>query len=449
LRKKRKLLIGSTEIEMSGISIDSRCVQVGDVFFALRGTVNDGHQFISDALIKGAAAVVIDDKAFYISDKTILVDNVLESLKEIGLKFKNLANPKATIGITGSVGKTTTKVWISEILKNHHYRVFTTTNNYNTIFGLSLALSTMEDDPEFCVLEMGSNHPGEILELSKYLSPNIGIITNIFESHIGNFKDKMEIAKEKISILDGMPSGSVLIFNGDSEFFEDIKRAADDKQIRTMSVGFSDHCDYKVISGQKLTTIQSPSMEYRYEPGICGKHYDYIGGCLIATLDALGLQIEHFLQYFSMLCPLPGRGQVLNCNFHGKQFKIVDESYNASPTAVLAALEVFDETYDFPKVAIIGQMNELGDHEEFYHRRIAQSIADCHLHRIFFIGAERLWKVFEEVNAKCYPELSLHNIHAILETITDGSRILLKGSHSIGLVRLIQAIQGHYTRKIS
>ncbi|MDR1289404.1 MAG: Mur ligase domain-containing protein [Holosporales bacterium] len=417
-RKKKKLVVGGIELETSGLSIDSRSIRPGEVFFALRGSTGDGHRFVSESLDKGAVAAFIDNPEYHDPPKTILVDNVLESLKEAGLFLKNLANPGKMIGITGSVGKTTTKLWLSEIL-NHHHKTFTTMNNYNTIYGLPIALSNIDDNLEYFILEMGTSHPGEISELSNYLSPDIGIITNIFESHIGNFKDKAELADEKISIIDGMRRGGILIFDGDSEYAEKIKMAASAKKIQTISVGFSVGCDVMV------RMESSP------------RHHSYIKGCIEAVLMALDLDIEKFLPYFDGLKPLKGRGEIIDCRYNGKLFTLIDESYNASPTAMMAAIENLDHNYRKPKkVAIIGQMKDLGDHEEYYHRIVAERLSRCTLDGYFFIGDEELWKIFAGATT-CYAFLDPNRIEEILSKIPDGAVVLLKGSHTIRLDGII------------
>ncbi|MDR1034466.1 MAG: UDP-N-acetylmuramoyl-tripeptide--D-alanyl-D-alanine ligase [Holosporales bacterium] len=428
--KKRKLLIGNIEVEVAGLSIDSRSIKPGEVFFALQGNKVDGHQFVSKALDNGAIAAVIEDIAYHKESRTILVDNVLNTLKESGIFLKNSANPKCMIGITGSVGKTTTKAWLSKIL-NYYHKSFTTMNNYNTIYGLPIALSNIEDETEYCILEMGTSRAGEISDLSSYLSPDIGIITNIFESHIGYFNNKLELAKEKISITDGMHAGSILIFDGDSEFAETIKAAALAKQIRTLSVGFSSNCDIRIISGQR-SVIRTTHNEYSFQLSIHGRKYDYIAGCVVALLFALGLEIEKFLAYFTKLKPLPGRGEIITCNYYDKKFTLIDESYNASPAAMLAAIDTFlGQSHAPPLVAIIGQMNDLGRYEEYYHKLVAERLATCNLNSFFFIGRQELWKIYPK--AICYEGLNEGIIKNILDHIPKDALILLKGSNSIHL----------------
>ncbi|MDR2598406.1 MAG: UDP-N-acetylmuramoyl-tripeptide--D-alanyl-D-alanine ligase, partial [Holosporales bacterium] len=396
---KKRLIIGETELETNGFSIDSRSINPGEVFFALRGNRVDGHRFVSEAFDRGAVAAVIDNSDYHCPPRTILVNNVLETLKKAGLFCKNLANPGKMIGITGSVGKTTTKIWLSEVL-NHYQRTFTTMNNYNTIYGLPIAFSRLDDDVEYCILELGTNRPGEISELSNYLSADIGLITNIFESHIGNFRDKSELANEKISIIDGMNPGGILIFDGDSEFSKRIKTAASGRQLKSMSVGFTDGCDVRITSDGQIRTDHG---NYLLGDPVPGRPYDYIMGCMVATILALDLDVNKFLPYLKELRPLKGRGAIVACAFKGKTFKLIDESYNASPMAMLTAIDSFDKNYNSPRVAVIGQMKELGAFEEYYHRILGERLSRCLLDEYFFIGDRHLWNLLPGAN--CYETL--------------------------------------------
>ena len=196
-----------------GISIDSRTIKPKDIFIA----INRGHEFVVNALNAGAILAIIDEPKYTIPGKTIIVKNTTEALKAIGAHIKNKVNLKKTVTITGSVGKTTTKFWLNSIL-NHRYKSFCGMKNYNTIYGVPLSLCRLNDGIDFGIFEIGSSHSGEISELSKYLTPDVGVITNIYESHIGNFGDEKSLAKEKISIIDGIKSNGALVFEGDSKF---------------------------------------------------------------------------------------------------------------------------------------------------------------------------------------------------------------------------------------
>ncbi|MDR1234029.1 MAG: Mur ligase domain-containing protein [Holosporales bacterium] len=439
---KRTIRIGNKKVEFIGISIDSRTTQPGNLFFGLSGKSLNGNQFAIDAIEKGASAAVIDDASFIRDSRFILVKNSLETLKETGLYIRNLVKPKTVIGITGSVGKTTTKLWLNEIL-NHRYMAFASENNYNTIYGIPICFSMLRDGTEFCILEFGTNCRGEILDLTKYAKPDIGIITNIFESHIGCFNNKSEIVLEKISIIDGIAAGGTLIYDGDSEFAAEIKSAADFKNLRTISVGFSDECSVHVKSGTSVE-ITTDRETFRYESKCHGRHYEYISACVIGTLIALNLEVSTFLPFFKNLKPLKGRGEVINCVCNGKRFTVIDGSYNASLTSMLASINVLS-SYDGAKVAIIGQMKESGSYDVEYHDIVARELSKIHdIMQIYFIGERKLWRIFEDIHitTTCFEILDKESIVHIIELLPINSIVLLKGSNSIGLVKFIEYIKG-------
>ena len=419
------------------ISIDSRNITGSELFVA----INKGHEFVKHAIDSGAIAAIIDDKKFEIPDKTILVDNTTEALKLIGQSVKNKIGLKKLIAITGSAGKTTTKSWLNTILK-HRFNSFSGVGNYNTIYGLPIALSLLEEGTEFGIFEIGSNHSGEISELSKYLNPDIGIITNIYESHIGNFGDKASIAREKISIIDGIKNGGVLIFDGDSEFADEIKFSASPKNLKTFSVGFSRNCDFEILSWDRIIELKTPAGNLEYEVSFLGKHFAYMTASICATIYAMGLNINEFLPFFKELSQIEGRGNIKNYEFQGKIFEVINDAYNASPAAMFASLETLQTYHAASKIAVIGQMKELGKYEQYYHKLIADKLNSMNIDKVFFIGDESLWPIMnKEGNVACFEEINNFVIEKILTMVQNNSVVLLKGSHSVGLEKFIKYLE--------
>lgn len=421
-----------------GISIDSRTIRDGELFIA----INNGHKFVRDALEAGASAVLIDDPSCEIAGKTVLVPNTTEALKSIGTFIKNKVNLKKLVAITGSTGKTTTKMWLGEIL-SHKYKTFSGVGNYNTIYGVPIALSLLEKETEFGIFEMGSNHCGEISELSDYLKPDIGVITNIYESHIGNFGDKETLANEKISIIDGINDGGSLVFNGDSEFSERILASAKEKGLKTFSVGFSGDCDFVIqYWDSRKIKLKTPIGEVEYEVSFLGKHFAYVSASVIAIIYAMGLDVFEFLPFYKNLSPVEGRGDMKKYVFNNKDFYVINDSYNASPASMCASLESLQLRDANFKIAVIGQMKELGIHEEYYHAIVAEKLASLKLDFIFFIGDENLWSIMKKGgNVKCFKEFNDFVIEKILEIIQNDSIVLLKGSHSLELSKFVKYLE--------
>ncbi len=425
------------EFIASGVSIDTRTIKAGDIFIA----INRGHEFVSDAIKAGASLAVIDDPKYAVPGKTVIVNNTTEALKSIGSYIKNKVNLKKLVAITGSIGKTTTKFWLNSIL-SHKYKSFCGIKNYNTVYGVPLALCQLDDDADFGVFEIGSSHSGEILELSQYLTPDVGVITNIYESHIGNFGDKQSLAKEKISIIDGIKPNGALIFDGNSEFASEISKVAKSKNLNTLSVGFLSDCDFYITSYNKIVKLVTPSGMLEYTIPFQEKHCAYITATIIATIYAMGLNPSEFLPFFSELSRIAGRGNIEKYTFRNRTFEVINDCYNASPTAVLAALDTLQAWQSQSKVAVIGQMKELGQYEQHYHNVIANKLSSMDLNNVFFIGDKTLWATMRQCKkVQCFERLDKFAIEKILEVIQNGSVVLLKGSLSVGLKQFIEYIK--------
>lgn len=430
--------------ENAKISIDSRTTEKNDVFFAIKGRFFDGNAHAFEALQKGAAVAIVDNKQFQTSEKTILVNNTTESLKDLGAWIKAKISPKTVIGITGSVGKTTTRDWLFQILQKSH-KVSSSIKNYNTQYGLPISLSFMEEGTEIGIFEIGTNAKSEVSSLSKYLSPNIAMITNILDSHIGMFGSKQAIAAEKISIIDGLPDGGILIYDADSEFSDDIKANCAAKKLKTFSVGFSKNADFFIRSteNQKIT-LETPLQTIEYAVSFGARHLAYVSACVVACLFAMDLDVTQYVKYFNALLPLDGRGRLEQFDLPNKSFQVIDDSYNASPSSMLAAIDILNSLQTRQKkIAIIGQMLELGAYEECFHQKIAKKLSETNIDVIFFIGAPKLHNIFS-CATKCFGLFDENALETILNIVADGDMILLKGSHGVLLNRFME-----YVRNIS
>ncbi|MDR2667255.1 MAG: UDP-N-acetylmuramoyl-tripeptide--D-alanyl-D-alanine ligase [Holosporales bacterium] len=435
---RASLQIGSVvSFKADRISIDSRNISGGELFIAIK----NGNNFVNDAINRGAVAAIVDNPNSQISGKTILVNDSLAALKSIGRYIKNCVSLKKTVGITGSVGKTTTRLWLSTIL-NHQFNSFAGIKNYNTIYGMPICFSMLEDNVDFGIFELGSSSPGEVSELAHYLNPDIGIITNIYESHIGKFGDHVTIAKEKMSIIGGIRDGGILIYDGDSKFSQNILDMTKRCGIRTISVGFGAHCDFSILKYDKRVLLKTPKESLTYNLSLNGKHYAYISACIVAAIHAIGLHPRKFLQYFEKLQLLNGRGVVRNFSFRNKTFSVVDDSYNASPTSVIAALDILSSMPHKLKVVVIGEMKELGAYTTYYHELIATKLSSLNIEHIFFVGDVQLWEAMNKVkNIICFEKLDIFAMEKVLEIVQNGCIVLLKGSRSVELDKFIEYVQ--------
>ncbi len=405
------------------ISIDSRNINAGDVFFA----IGRGHDFICDAIEKGASLIVASDPKGPHDPKLLLVDDTLKTLLQIGDYVKRSSKAKI-IGITGSVGKTTTKAWLSQVLSKT-FNVLPGIKNYNTIYGVPICLSQLTPNHDIGVFEMGSNNVGEISELSRYLEPDVAIITNIMESHIGQFGNKEILAYEKISVIDGLKVDGILVFNGDSEFRDIIIQKAEARNIRTISYGYAQHNDFVV--NDYVLYFQSDIL-----------HHNFIKTCILAAIYALDLEISSYFNELAKLEPLAGRGRIQKYKYSGKSFWVIDDSYNASLSTMLSSIDTLDNMRGYhKKIAVLGEMKELGEFQKEYHQKLVSKLLGSHINNVIFVGSPEVSCLFQNSNMCVFDQLDEICLEKILSLIENDDIILLKGSRSIGLDKILDVLQ--------
>ena len=391
-------------------ALDTRIMNPGDVFFA----IGNGHNFVQNALQQKAKCAVISDNK-YACDKTILVNDTVKTMLDYGLFCKYKAKAKI-VAITGSVGKTSTKMWLAEILAKK-YHVMPGIGNYNTIYGIPICLSMLRPVHDYGIYEMGTNKCGEMSAISNYLKPHVLVITNITDAHIGNFGSYQTLLDEKLSALSGLPGDGVLVINGDEPYSKNITH----KNIITF--GEKKHNDVVISDFAKYFNSELKSCEY------------YNCAAIIAVMIALGINYKDFLQYFASLNPLRGRGNIIKCKYNENNFTLIDDAYNACPTSMKAALHNL-ATFHGTKIAIIGEMLELGHMSYYYHEQIAKLLVSLKIDKVYFVGSEPLCELFREFGFKTFNNITKD----ILDDICEGDIVLIKGSHSTNLWRLVDFI---------
>ena len=421
------------------IQIDSRKIKPGDIFVAIKGNHDDGNKYVMEALNRGASLAIVDAPKYIgiNNEKILYVESSTDELKYRGKYHLNNSNINTLIGITGSCGKTTTRTWIDYILSKH-IKTCSSINNFNNMLGLPVCLSRIEPRDKIGIFELGTNSFGEIHELSTYLNPNIGIITNIYESHIGMFSSFEELAFEKISIIDGIKSGGCLLYDGDSKFSNIIIDKCKERNITPVSVGFGKSCKYVIECNNDNVTIKCKNTNIQYKLGTTGKHYIYNSALIIALIDSIGLNINDYIQYFPELKPIDGRGIHKQYKYNNKEFIVVDETYNASPSSMIASLELLN-TNSNRKIIVIGEMLELGNYSKYYHNKITDILNSIQNATIYFIGSVNLHNVINKYNnVICYEKMNNDIIKNILNTIDNNNILFLKGSHGIKLHMFIE-----------
>lgn len=424
----------------SGVSIDSRTVQPGDLFVALRGENNDAHAYVPQALAAGAAAAVVDHP---VDGPHLVVKDTMRALEDLGAFARAQVSAKVA-AITGSVGKTSSKEALTQLLAAQA-PTYGSRGNLNNNFGVPLSLARLPADVTYGVFELGMNHPGEIAPLARQVKPHVALVTAIAPAHVEFFADgETGIAREKASIAEGLLPGGVLILPRDSQHFPLMQQACPD----VLSFGTAPDADSRLIDWQPgadgVDTIEADILgtRCRYRWGMAGRHQALNSLGVLTALVRLGGDLSRALADADALRPMAGRGERLVLPWQGGTITLLDESYNASPTAVRAALQVLT-TLPGRRLLILGDMLELGDHAAALHASLADAVDGAGLDRVYLAGAHiaALADALPRGRVTAHAPLTQDLIAPVLATLQPGDAVLVKGSLGMKMKPLVDAIK--------
>ncbi len=427
-----------------GVAIDSREVKKGNLFLTIKGKNNDGFQFISNALKKGAKYVVTSKNKKKYKNKIIKIKNEIEFLKNFASKKRILTSAKI-IAITGSAGKTSLKNLIHKLLTNFG-ETLCSPRSYNNQFGVPISLSQLNSTHKYGIFEVGMSKSGEINLLSKIIRPHIGIITNIGEAHIENFKNLTGIAKAKGEIINNIMEGGTLILNRDDKFFSFFEKKAKLRNLKIISFGKNKKADiflkYIIKKGKKNILFTSVKNQiFKLEKKNLNL-YNILSS--LAVLKALNLNINKIINIYKNNEPTEGRGKIHNIFRYKKKFKLIDESYNANPLSVKVAIQNFDtiKKQNFKKYLFLGDMLELGQKSEYLHRNLSKVINISDIDKVFIKGTE-IFNTYKgiDINKRGNIFQQDDDIDFIFNSIiSNNDYLMIKGSNATGL--------GNFSKKI-
>lgn len=439
------LYIGPAELaekEVSGIVRDNREVLPGYLFLAIKGERVDGHSFIEDAFEKGALAVLSEQELADPKGAYIKVESTTEAMKRIAAFYReNLQIP--VVGITGSVGKTSTKEMIASVLEQK-YCVWKTQGNYNNEIGLPLTIFGIRECHEVAVLEMGISDFGEMHRLAEMAKPDIGVITNIGWCHLENLESRDGILKAKTEMFDFLSEDGVAILNAD-----------DDKLITKALVNGQKPCFYGIHEKEATVcakqvknlgfegmecVIETSQGEFDVHISIPGEHNVYNALAATAVGLRLGLSTEEIKKGIESAKTIQGRTNFLKCNNR----IVIDDCYNANPVSMKTALEVLSHAAG-RGIAVLGDMGELGKEERLLHREVGNSVGFYQIPVLFCAGelAEEYAIGAREKNPACeiYYYKSLEEMVEKLEAfVKEGDTILVKASHFMEFTKVVEAL---------
>jgi UDP-N-acetylmuramoyl-tripeptide--D-alanyl-D-alanine ligase len=425
------------------VTFDSREVGPGDLFVAMPGTVYDGHKFVDAAFAAGAAGAIVSRP---VSGPHVLVEDTFEALQALGRASRERS--RATIiGVTGSVGKTSTKEALYAALdRNRPGRVHRSVKSYNNHTGVPLSLARMPRDAEFAVLEMGMNHPAEIRALTRQVRPHVALITAIAPAHIENLGSEEAIADAKAEIFEGLEPDGIAILPNDTDHRDRLVKAARRFADRIITFGTGDadvHAIHAVSAetGGSLISAALLEREITFTISQRGEHWVSNALAVLAAVEAVEEDVAVAALALSDLGGLKGRGERHMLELDGGEVLLIDESYNANPASMAATLKSLGAERDVDRrIAVLGPMRELGEHSGPLHADLAPALRDARVDRLILIGDEMrplAEKIVGIISFDLVPDVD-EATDTLMRTVRPGDAVLVKASNSVGLAKLVE-----------
>lgn len=430
----------------TGVCTDSRAVTENCLFLPLQGERFDGHGFINSALEDGAAGcLTARERESYLPGKFyVKVRSTQRALRDLAQYYKSLF-PIPVVAVTGSVGKTTTKDMVAAVLGNK-YKVLKTEGNFNNDIGMPLTILRLEREHQICVLEMGMDHAGEIDYLSELAQPDVVLITNIGDAHIENLGSREAIFHAKCEAFAHLKENGLAVLNGDDPMLSTLRGSLRQK---TVFVGSGEGleytaCDVENEEGHISCTVRTPVSQFGASIPALGAHMIYPTLMAVAVAEHFGMAPDEITQGIRAFLPTKMRMNLIRCP---GDVVILNDAYNANPQSMRAAAAVLGDAHDRRRVAVVGDMKELGANSELFHRTVGGYFAAAGVDRLIAIGdlARYMAEGAREAGleqASYYPTMEEAE-DALLREVRAGVTILVKASRSMAFERIVEFLQAH------
>ncbi len=433
-----------------GISIDSRSVGKGDLFVALSGPKFDGHDFAEAAVRGGAAAAMVTHRPGDASATTplLIVRDTLGGLSGLGAAARARTDARI-VGVTGSAGKTGTKEALKLALSPSG-TVHASSASHNNHWGVPLSLARMPASADYGVFEIGMNHPGEIRPLTKLARPHVAIITTVEAAHLEFFSSVEAIADAKAEIMEGLEPGGVAILNRDNPHFGRLASAAKNLGVATLTFGENASADARLTKTALLDDCSTVSATILGEPvtykiGAPGKHWVMNSLAVLAAVQTLGADLGLAALALARVDPGPGRGRRVRVTLPGGPFEVIDESYNANPASMRAALEVLGRAQvkgRGRRIAVLGDMRELGRNSGRLHADLARVAEESGIDLVYTVGEdiEELDHALPPARRGGHGALPGEVAAMLADAVRPGDVVLVKGSQATGMAAVTRAL---------
>ena len=422
------------------VSIDSRTLEPGAVFFAIRGPQHDGHEYLPQAAARGATVAVTSVDVPRLEQTDIVrVEDTTRALGDLAARERRERGWRV-IAITGSAGKTTTRELTAHALASR-WATGSSPGNLNNQWGVPLALLGLADDVEAAVIELGMNHPGEIAGLARIADPDVGVITNAGRAHLGHFAGESDIARAKLELFDEMRPGTTAIVPANDPLLEPAARETE-LEVRTFGLGteaavHGSICEGDLVSGQQLEAL-GQTVRLR----LWGRHAALDALAALAAVTSLGVSAEEAMPRFGEVEALPGRGRLLR---PAGGPLLIDESYNSNPSALLAVVgEISQLSGSARRIGVLGDMLELGEQTASCHEEAGEAVARAGFDLLLAVGGQAT-TMAGAARAAGLPRVETAADAArasplALQLIVPGDVVLIKGSRGVRLEHVVQAL---------
>jgi UDP-N-acetylmuramoyl-tripeptide--D-alanyl-D-alanine ligase len=449
---------GALPADITGISIDSRSLGKGEAFFAIQGDNRDGHDFVEAALQNGAALAVVAraKRAQFAADAPLLaVDDVLEGLRDLARAARARSQAKV-IGVTGSVGKTGTKEALRLALSADG-PTHASAASYNNHWGVPLSLARCPASAKYAVFEIGMNHAGEITPLSKLVRPHVAIVTAIEPVHLEYFGSLDKIADAKAEIFSGIEPGGAAVLNRDSAQYARLLAAAKAAGVsRIVSFGAHAEADARLKRHSlqpDCSTVEARILDadVTYKLGAPGRHLVLNSLGVLAAVSLVGADLALAALALDRLKAATGRGARLTLAMPGGSALLIDESYNANPASMAAAIALLGQAVigqQGRRIAVLGDMLELGAQGETLHRGLAEPIQAAGIDLVYCSGPlmRALWQALPSNRRGGYAETAAALEPAVLDAIRQGDAVMVKGSLGSKMGPIVKALERRFPR---
>jgi UDP-N-acetylmuramoyl-tripeptide--D-alanyl-D-alanine ligase len=437
----------SADFTVNGVAFDSREVGPGDLFVALSGEATDGHRFVGQAFAQGAAGAIVSRP---VDGPHVLVNDTTVALNQLATASRARTSSRI-IGVTGSVGKTGTKEALFAALDRiTHGNAHRSVKSYNNHTGVPLSLARMPAATQAAVFEMGMNHAGELSQLTRLVRPEVAIVTTIAPAHTEFFTGEDAIARAKGEIFEGLVEGGIAIVPFDSPHRDTLIAAARPHAGRIVTFGLREGADVRAIEhvrmsgGDSFVTARLGSREVSYTLAPPGEHWVANSLAVMAAVDAIGGDLGVAGLALADLEGLAGRGARRKLKLAGGDALLIDESYNANPASMRATLKVLAAERADRRIAVLGEMRELGESSDAYHAALAVPIDEAGVSRAVLVGEGMLplAKALEGRIETVHVPDAAAAARVLSDLIAPGDAVLVKGSNGVGLARVVADLWG-------